>query len=424
MSFAAERTVRQERQNIFEATKPLLEKLNAGTRLSVEERADLAERHAKVAALTAEIKEYEDARSLSDAASAPAPRADANPVDQREADFSAYVKRGVVSNELRAAGEATGSAGGYLIPPGWWQRLQVATKAFGGTSNDFESLETESGQPMQWATVDPTTTVGTLISENTQISDVDYVFGTATLSAYMFTSGAQKVSIQLANDSAFSTDAFVSTRVGESLGRARAQYAISGTGTNQPLGINPALTAKGSAGTVGSAITQTGGFLNLAVAHKPGATLTGGTPATELVGNYLAFDTILSIISAVDASYRGLGAKWYLNDQQALNEMAITDLYGHPLWQPSVQVGAPDTLYRYPVQIDNNIPNLAASTVGGPIFGHLPSAMVLRTVTQSGLLRLTERYADYLQVGYIGYERWDSRSNDLRAAVVVKPAAT
>jgi hypothetical protein len=40
------------------------------------------------------------------------------------------------------------------------------------------------------------------------------------------------------------------------------------------------------------------------------------------------------------------------------------------------------------------------------------------------MMRLTERYADYLHVGYLGYLRCDMRSNDLRAAVTVKAAAT
>jgi hypothetical protein len=39
-------------------------------------------------------------------------------------------------------------------------------------------------------------------------------------------------------------------------------------------------------------------------------------------------------------------------------------------------------------------------------------------------MRLTERYADYLAVGYLGFARVDMRSNDLRAAVTVRPAAT
>jgi len=39
-------------------------------------------------------------------------------------------------------------------------------------------------------------------------------------------------------------------------------------------------------------------------------------------------------------------------------------------------------------------------------------------------MRLQERYADYFAVGYIGHYRLDIRSNDLRAAVTVKAAAS
>ena len=72
----------------------------------------------------------------------------------------------------------------------------------------------------------------------------------------------------------------------------------------------------------------------------------------------------------------------------------------------------------------NTVPDITASAAGGPIFGHLQSAMVMRVVKGASVLRLEERYADYLQVGFIGYQRLDIRSNDLRAAVVVKAAAS
>ena len=436
MTFVAERQAREERQNAFEGAKPLIEKLNKGERLTVEERADLATRQAKITELGEEIRSYESARELS-ASSAPAAPDDqgSDAVEARERDFTAYLKRGTVTPELRAAGEASASAGGYLVPPGWWQRLQVALKAYGGIANDFEPIETESGQPMQWATVDPTTTVGQLVgstattgansqtpgqgtaggtaNENQQVGDLDYLFGQGTLGAYMYTSGVQKISFQLANDSAFDTDQFVVQRVGESLGRAKAIAAVSGSGSNQPLGIVTALAAA-------SGLTS-GGLLNLGAATSV-STLSGSV--TEVTGNVLAFGTILKLMHAIDPAYRALGAKWYMNDTVAINEMSVTDSYGHPLWQPNVQVGGADTLYGYPVKIDNNLPGVAASTAGGAIFGHLPSAMVIRTVNQSGLLRLSERYADFLQVGYLGYMRFDIRSNDLRAAVVTKAAST
>ena len=39
-------------------------------------------------------------------------------------------------------------------------------------------------------------------------------------------------------------------------------------------------------------------------------------------------------------------------------------------------------------------------------------------------MRLVQRFADFLQVGYLGYHRVDARSKDLRGAVGVRPAAT
>jgi HK97 family phage major capsid protein len=79
----------------------------------------------------------------------------------------------------------------------------------------------------------------------------------------------------------------------------------------------------------------------------------------------------------------------------------------------------------FPVVIDNSLPNLAASTTGGPIFRNLSHAMVRRTVRNGvTVMRLDQRFADYLAIGYIGYMRTDTRSNDMRAAVTVKPAAT
>jgi HK97 family phage major capsid protein len=428
MSFAAERQAREERKTLLDASQPTIEKLQRGERLSVEERTALDEQHKRIAELNAEVRTYEEARALSEAASAsvgstPAPETDA--AEARERDFSAFLKRGTVTPELRAAGEASGSAGGYLVPPGWWQRLQVALKAYGGIARDFEQIETESGQPMQWATVNPTAVIGTLLAENTQVSTQDYTFGQGQLGAYMYTSNAQLVSIQLANDSAFNVDKFVQARVGESLGRAQAAAAISGTGSSQPLGIITALAATSSVGTVnGGAISQNGGFLTL---QAGGAVQMGtGSSTTELLTNTLNPNTIRSMIAAIDPAYRNQGAKFYFNDMQVLGLRGQTDSNGRPLinLQDGLMQGSPGRLWNYDIEIDPNIPALAASTTGGPVFGHLQSAMVLRTVNQAGLLRLTERYADFLQIGFIGFARWDIRSNDLRAAVTVKAAAT
>jgi HK97 family phage major capsid protein len=346
--------------------------------------------------------------------------------DAESRAFSDYIRTGhvgsglrEVAGELRAAGESTGSGGGYVVPPGWWQRLQVALRAYGGTMSDFELVETDTGQPMQWATNDPTTVVAPQIAENTQISDQDYVFGQGTMGAYTFTGGVQKVSRQLFQDSAFNLDDYVAKRVAEALGRAEAAAAISGTGSNQPLGIVTALNAWTSTGS--------GGAYTLGTAMKvntigPGSGTAGIQQVTELVSGTLNPATFLQVIKSVDPAYRELGAKWYMNDATLQATRGIVNGFGDPFFKEAQ--GKNPEIYGYPVVVDNNIPALTASTASGVIFGHLASAMVLRRVKGAGLLRLEERYADFLQVGYIGWERIDIRSNDLRAAVVVKAAAS
>src|SRR5215469_5320180 len=120
-----------------------------------------------------------------------------------------------------------------------------------------------------------------------------------------------------------------------------------------------------------------GGFLNLQAAQQT-RTLsmtpaTGGetTSRTELASNTLAPSTVLGMVSAVDPAYKALGAKWYMSDQQLLGLRAQLDAYGRPYY-PSLYDPKP-TLIGYDVVIDQNISALTASTISGPVFGHLQS---------------------------------------------------
>ena len=411
-----------EMREIHESIRPVLDKLNRGERLSAVESRDLAHATDKVTGLTVEIQRAQMDGNASVAAWSRAPGVEGSSVvdDCPEArSFTEYLRSGTVSPEMRAAGEAAGASGGYLVPPGWWQRLQVALKAYGGVAADFQQLPTDTGQPMQWATVNPTSTVGTLISENTQINDVDYTFGQGTISAYMYTSGVQLVSFQLSQDSAFDLDSFIQARVAESLGRAEAAAVISGTGSGQPLGIITALAA--TSGMSSGGVYQLGTATKVNTAGATGTT--GASQVTELIAGTLAPSSWLGVLASVDKAYRALGAKWFMNDVTLQNTRLLTNGFGDPYY-PELQDDTAPKLYGYPVVVDNNLPNLTPGTASGVIFGHLESAMVLRKVRGAGILRLDQRFADFLQQGYIGYERIDSRSNDLRAATVVKPAAS
>ena len=83
-------------------------------------------------------------------------------------------------------------------------------------------------------------------------------------------------------------------------------------------------------------------------------------------------------------------------------------------------------LWGYPYVIDQNMPNISnvLGTVGGLWFGDFKRAMVVRQVNAAHAMRLTERYADYLQVGFIVFVRMDSQPNDMRAVVEYETVAS
>jgi HK97 family phage major capsid protein len=324
----------------------------------------------------------------------------------------------------------TGYSAGFLIPQGFFNQLSIALKAYGGLSSSFKQIMTDTGNPMMWPTTDPTAVVGKYITETQQLgfggdsAGTDYQFGQGVLNAWTIVSGVILASVQLIEDSAFDVDSFVADRIGESIGRKLAIEAYSGTGAAACLGINTALNGRGSAGTAGGAIAATGGFVTLSAGRTVPVFGNYSSPTlTELVGNVLSPTTLLNMMMAVDPVYYP-SARWFLSSQQAWNLRSVTDSNGRPILNFANGMTADDVrntdytaaspvamLFGFPVVLDNAISALTASTTGGPIFGDLSRAMLMRTVRADArivtdthpivpqTMRLTERYADYLQVG-------------------------
>jgi HK97 family phage major capsid protein len=210
-------------------------------------------------------------------------------------------------------------------PRNFWQNLQIALKAYGGTAAAFKQIETPTGAVMPWPTNDPTAVVASLVAEGNQLSadSGSYVFGQGVLNAWTYATNPVLVSRQLVNDSEFSVDSFLAHRLGEQIGRALAVHAISGSGSSQPLGIITALNAKGAVGS------GSGGFLGL-TAGTSVKTFAAPAGATELVGNVLSPASCLNMVASVDSAYWP-NAAWYMSPVQALNMHGVIDSNGRPL---------------------------------------------------------------------------------------------
>jgi HK97 family phage major capsid protein len=316
-----------------------------------------------------------------------------------------------------------------MIPQGFWMNLQIALKQYGGLLPLCNIVKTASGNEMPWPTANPTGVVGQYITEANQVGFTDYTFGQGILYAWVITSGIILASLQLINDSAFNVDSFVSDRMGEAIGRkvAAELWAGAGSASKALTGITTAITANGGSGS--GALSSPGyvyggsavGASSNASVQDVGFTLTSPSSATDLLtGGIASWGDLTAMIASVDVAYRASGrCVFVMNDQQVQRERTLTDGFGHPLWEPNTQAGQPDVILGYPVVVDNNSPSVSTSvsTSGGILFGDLKTALVVRQVDMAGTMRLTERYADYLQVGYLGYVRMDSQPNDLRAVV-------
>jgi HK97 family phage major capsid protein len=339
-----------------------------------------------------------------------------------------------LSSAPNSAGLSAGSTGdyaGYMIPQGFWENLQVALKAYGGCANDMRLVETDTGAPMPWPTIDPTAITGSWLgasSELTQLSVEDsYNFGEGMLNAWTVYAGPILASLQLVQDSAFDVDDFVAARLGEAVGRTIASAAVSGSGSGQPEGVITAINAKGSGGS------GAGGYITLGTATSVD-TFAGST--TELSGNVLSPATLLKLVANVDPAYYPQ-SKFWMNSTQAWNMRGVVDSNGRPILSFLNGLNADDVLNNdytkgsavgqmlgFPVMIDNSVTSLDASTTTGPIFGSLQHSMVYRQVRNAGLMRLNERYADYLAIGYLLFMRADIRSNDMRAITCVKASTS
>jgi HK97 family phage major capsid protein len=318
--------------------------------------------------------------------------------------FNLYMRRGVrgLSGEQRdtlqggfssvqnAQGTTPDTAGGYLIPEGWRGTLVETMKAFGGLAQHAEIIETDSGNDLPWPTNDDTANEGEYLAENTAVNEQDLTFGGKQLGAHPCNSKAVRVPIALLQDSGINLEQFIPRKLGERIGRRSARAWVTGTGVKQPQGI-----------TVGISTGRTGA--------------SGQTTS-------VIFDDLVELEHSIDPAYRPNG-RYIFHDLTLKALRLITDGDDRPLWLPVPTAGFPATINGFPYTVDNSMPQMAASAKS-IVFGDIRAGYVIRRVRGVQTLRLAERYADYLQVGFLAFERHDGMIQDTSAIKAYVNAAS
>lgn len=287
--------------------------------------------------------------------------------------FKLNAKAPKTQAEARAQ-SLTGSAGGYTVPTGFVNQLESSLLAFGGMREVATILRTDSGNSLPIPTVSDHANVGAILAENTQVSEQDITFGQITMAAYKYSSKLIRVSSELLQDSAIDLESFIGGALGERIARVLNTHFTTGDNSSKPQGI----VASGAGKTGGSASSIT-------------------------------FDELLDLQHSLDPAYRA-NARFMMHDTTFKAVRKLVDDQNRPIFLNDLSATSPGTLFGVPVVINQDVATIAASAK--VIYYGDFSKYLIRDVQDFTLLRLEERYADYHQVGFVGFSRHDGRILD------------
>lgn len=399
--------MREKQQRLVAEARSLREEITDTTTEARAAEIDIA--HDKAMAeydgLEARIKKFEEAEAREralDEADARRPNSDTRAssgevektADEKYADaFRSFLRGGVssLSVEQRAIikkveerGQSVGNQtqGGYLVPGTFLAELIKSLKAWGPMLDPgvTRQLNTASGATITMPSMNDTANEGALIGENQQVSVTEVNFGTKSLDAYKYTSGVVLISDELLQDAVMDVEGIVRDAMAERVGRIANRHLTVGDGATKPNGI---VTAAGTTAAAGGAA--------------------------------ITFDDFINLEHSVDPAYRSdPSVGWMFNDATLKAARKLKDLEGNYIWQPAnVQTGAPSVLLNYRYSINQAVADIGSGNKS-VVFGAM-NKYVVRVVKEFAMKRLVERYADFGQVGLIGFLRLDGELLDSAA---------
>lgn len=301
-----------------------------------------------------------------------------------------------MSEGIPTGGAYPGSTTGFFVPVGFVNKIEEALLYYGNMWNVAEIMDTATGQPLPFPTDNDTTVTGEIVGEGTLVSNQDVSLGQIMFSAYKFSTKMVKISIELLQDSAFDMEAFLVRKFGTRLGRI--------TNTKFTVGGGPSHTA----GSPPVAAPEPTGIITAATASSQ--TVIGDDNATTPdPTQQVGYIDLVNLQHQVDPLYR-MGAKYMFHDSTLRFIKTLKDKYGRPLWMPGMVDGAEDTILGYGYSINNDMAQLGHLNKS-VAFGLLDKYLI-RRVKEMSVLRLVERFADYGQVAFLGFARYDGNLLD------------
>jgi HK97 family phage major capsid protein len=304
---------------------------------------------------------------------------------------------GLRANIQASMSVGTDSAGGYLAPIEWDRQVIDALRAISPMRRLATVIQT---------TVRAYTTVWSnrgwgsgWVGETAARPET----AAASLSSVPFGHGEiyamPAVTQQLLDDADFPLEEWLSAELAGEFVYQEGPAFVAGNGTNKP-----------------------NGFLTYATGGTNAATHPGGAIAVSTVAAVAAVtsDELIDVVYALPAPYRQ-NASWVMNSTSAGKVMKLKDGDGNYVWQRNLTAGQPSTLMGYPVEIEENMPDMAAGAL--PIaFGDFKRGYVINDRTGVRILR--DPYTNKPYVNFYATKRVGGGVRDPKAIRVVKMAAS
>lgn len=274
----------------------------------------------------------------------------------------------------------SGTAGGYLVPEGWLNEVDLARQSIGSVRNAARILITQTGQTIPYPKIDDTAQDAELQTEGTAITVADFAVSKVDIGAFTFGTLA-KFSYQIEQDNEVPLRMLLNDMFGERIARLENTYFTTGSGSSQPHGIVTVATE--------------------------------GPASGAATADTIAKNDVYALIHSVDPAYRYNPKSAFMfhdNVLKELKQISVGTGDSRPLWVPSFRQGEPDTIDGRPFFINQNMasdPDANGAKV--MIYGDFNKFMIRQVGSGVVMQRLDQRFADELNVGYVAHLRADSR---------------
>lgn len=274
--------------------------------------------------------------------------------------------------------KGTDANGGFAVNDGIVAGIVRKLKDYSGMLNTAHVFNTASGENIKKVVFDSTNAAATKTAELGTISNTTQTLGSVVFKSTELTSACYEISHQLVRDSSFDVLAEFQAFVAESFGRAINSLCTTGDGTDEPLGIETAIST--------ASVTPTA----------------------------IDFDSLLDLYHSVDSAYRNSPkCVWMMNDAtMKATKKVLVDLNDRPMYNNSVNnsvVGpAAMMIEGKPVVINNDC------TDDVILFGDFDKFHI-RMVANLQIRMLYELFALKNALAIVGHQAVDSRLVDAGA---------